>query len=198
MANRLAAPGRNWPSDGGLGKRTHSNPSARPAHTETASTAAPTAATTAGTAITLIRQTGSESIRSIVPRPISPLIESDPRPTAQPTHTKIVTDVREEDAELSGGRGQLRQRHAEHRLHEVGQQVQQAAPFAHVEKAHQPHEQPAEEESAGRSKPASVSQASDTAFFHRARFMLRPSIATHGGSGKAACLRTGWQLGIIG
>ena len=48
-------------------------------------------ATTAGTTITVIRHTGSESSRSIVPRPISPLIEAEPRPMAQPTHTRIVT-----------------------------------------------------------------------------------------------------------
>ena len=39
---------------------------------------------------TVARQMGSERIRSMVPRAISPLMEPDPRPTAQPTQTNIV------------------------------------------------------------------------------------------------------------
>ena len=41
--------------------------------------------------MTVMRQTGMARIRSMVPRPISPLMLSEPRPSAQPTHTSIVT-----------------------------------------------------------------------------------------------------------
>ena len=72
-------------------KRTQARPSIVPNWTEAANSIEPKVVTTAGTTRTVSRHTGRERIRSIVPRAISPLTASEPRPSAQPTHTSSVT-----------------------------------------------------------------------------------------------------------
>src|SRR5688500_5654487 len=58
-------------------------PIAVPHHTALASSALPRIVTKACVAYTDVRRTGCASSISIVPRPISPLTQSDPRATAQ-------------------------------------------------------------------------------------------------------------------
>ncbi len=83
-AQRLAAPGRNCLTLREACSSTVAIPSQVPNQSDAARTSVPSVEQKAGAANTHTRRTGNVSKCSMVPRPISPLTMSEPRPTAQP------------------------------------------------------------------------------------------------------------------
>ena len=91
MLNRFSTPGRYCLGPIRSGRVTVPIPRQLPPQIDSANTAAPSPVTTAETSTIVQRRTGSVASRSMVPRLISPLTTSEPRPTAQPRHTSTVT-----------------------------------------------------------------------------------------------------------